>query len=43
MNLGDMFAERFTPQENENYVEDLLQKAQRNIDKQLLKDDEDYP
>ena len=42
MNLGDMFAERFTPQENENYVEDLLQKAQRNIDKQLLKDDEDY-
>ena len=42
MNLGNMFAERFTPQENENYVEDFLQKAQTNIDKQLLTKDDDY-
>tara|TARA_Y100001973_G_scaffold105648_1_gene179648 strand:+ start:4485 stop:4946 length:462 start_codon:yes stop_codon:yes gene_type:complete len=41
-NIENMFAERFTPQEDENYVENFLQKAQTNIDKRLLEDDEDY-
>ena len=29
MKLGNMFAERFTPQENENYVEDFYKKHKR--------------
>jgi len=37
-----MFEEVFTPQKNENYVESFLIKAQRNIDKQSLKDDDMY-